>query len=109
MYAWIREHAQEEKKPKDTEEQFLYKARKKAIGPFKPRLWSLPADVRGAIGSSLEEQFAFLMTKLKIAGTSDVVAKFVKPIDTIASRDNAILAAGGKITAAERKAEGLAD
>ena len=35
MYAWVREHAQEEKKPKDTDEQFLYKARKKAIGPFK--------------------------------------------------------------------------
>src|SRR5690606_6692655 len=35
MYAWVREHALEEKKPKDTEEQFIYKARKKAIGPFK--------------------------------------------------------------------------
>ena len=38
MYTWVREHAQEERKPKDTEEQFLYKARKKAIGPFKQRL-----------------------------------------------------------------------
>src|SRR5689334_299233 len=34
MYAWIREHATEERKPKDTEEQFIYKARKKALGPF---------------------------------------------------------------------------
>src|SRR5439155_24262544 len=42
MYAWIREHAIEERKPKDTEEQFIYKARKKAIGPFKRRMWSLP-------------------------------------------------------------------
>src|SRR5581483_1782775 len=41
MYAWIREHALEERKPKDTEEQFIYKARKKAIGPFKRRMWSI--------------------------------------------------------------------
>ena len=109
MYNWVREHAQEEKKPKDTEEQFLYKARKKAIGPFKQRLWSLPADVRSKIGRTLEEQFAFLMSKLKISGTSAVAKQYVKPIETIASREHAVLAAGGKITAAERKAEGLAD
>src|SRR5215216_5648772 len=30
MYAWTRQNATEERKPKDTEEQFLYKARKKA-------------------------------------------------------------------------------
>ena len=41
MYAWIRENATEERKPKDTEEQFIYKARKKAIGPFKQRMWNL--------------------------------------------------------------------
>jgi hypothetical protein len=109
MYTWIREHAQEEKKAKDTEEQFIYKARKKAIGPFKQRLWSLPADVRERLGASLQEQFAFLMSKLKIAGTSAVVRKHVKPVETTTSRDDAVLAAGGKITASERKAEGLAD
>ena len=38
MYAWVRENATEERKPKDTEEQFIYKARKKAIGPFKKRM-----------------------------------------------------------------------
>ena len=109
MYAWVREHAQEERKAKDTEEQFLYKARKKAIGPFKQRLWNLPADLRQALGASLEEQFAFLMSKLKIQGTKAVVAQHVQPHETIASREKALLAAGGKITAAERKAEGLAD
>lgn len=109
MYTWIREHAQEEKKPKDTEEQFLYKARKKAIGPFKKRWWSLPEDVRSAIGQTLEDQFAFLMEKLKVPGTVPVVATFVTPSTAIASREDAIRAAGGTITAAERKAEGLSD
>jgi hypothetical protein len=109
MYTWVREHAQEEKKAKDTEEQFIYKARKKAIGPFKQQLWALPADVRETIGASLQEQFAFLMSKLRIQGTSAVARKHVRPIETIASRDDAVLAAGGKITASERKAEGLSD
>ena len=109
MYAWVREHAQEEKKPTDTEEQFLYKARKKAIGPFKQRLWNLPADVRQTLSASLEEQFAFLMSKLKIPGTKAAVTDYVKPHDTIGTREDAVLAAGGKITAAERKAEGLSD
>ena len=70
MYAWIRENALEERKPKDTEEQFIYKARKKAIGPFKRRMWSI-ADGRAArIGQSLEERFTFLMRQLKIEGTA---------------------------------------
>ncbi len=109
MYAWVREHAQEEKKPKDTEEQFLYKARKKAIGPFKAQAWALPNEVRAAIGQSLEDQFVFLMEKLRIGGTSAAVARFVTPWDGMATKADAVSAAAGIITAAERKAEGLAD
>jgi fructose/tagatose bisphosphate aldolase len=109
MYAWTREHASEERKPKDTEEQFIYKARKKAIGPFKKQLWNLPATEREKIGKSLEEQFTFLMTKLKVGGTMAAVKRFVKAPEMALDRDAEIVAAGGKITAAERKAEGLAD
>ncbi|HXD74064.1 MAG TPA: class II fructose-bisphosphate aldolase [Vicinamibacterales bacterium] len=109
MYDWVRTNAQEEKKPKDTEEQFIYKARKKAIGPFKKQMWSMNESARQAIGQSLEERFTFLMKQLKINDTASVVAKHVKvpalPID----REVEVLAAAGKITAAEKKAEGLAD
>src|SRR5207248_6133042 len=70
MYAWVRANATEERKPKDTEEQFIYKARKKAIGPFKQKMWALSDDRRRAIGQTLEEQFTFLMTKLKINDTA---------------------------------------
>ena len=109
MYAWIRENATEERKPKDTEEQFIYKARKKAIGPFKRRMWSMSDGARQAIGASLEERFSFLMRQLKIQGTASVVARFVKAMPVAIGRDAEIVAAGGKITAAEKKAEGLAD
>ena len=109
MYAWVRENATEERKPKDTEEQFIYKARKKAIGPFKKRMWSIEADRRRAIGQSLEERFTFLMKQLKIDDTAAVVARFVKVPTVPIDREAEIVAAGGKITAAEKKAEGLAD
>ncbi len=109
MYAWIRENALEEKKPKDTEEQFIYKARKKAIGPFKRRMWSIADGERAGIGKALEDRFTFLMRQLKIDGTAAAVAKFVKVPQVPISREAEIVAAGGTITAAERKAEGLAD
>ena len=109
MYAWVRENALEERKPKDSEEQFIYKARKKAIGPFKRRMWSISEEARRGIGQSLEERFTFLMRQLKIEGTAPTVEKHVAAPHVPIDRDGEILAAGGKITAAERKAEGLAD
>jgi hypothetical protein len=109
MYAWVRENAVEERKPKDTEEQFLYKARKKAIGPFKRRMWGIADPSRSAIGKSLEERFTFLMRQLKIDGTAAAVAQFVRPAQVPIDREAEVVAAGGKITAAEKKAEGLAD
>jgi fructose-bisphosphate aldolase class II len=109
MYAWLREHALEERKPKDTEEQFIYKARKKAIGPFKKQLWGLPEEARAAIGASLEQRFTFLMKQLRVDGTAEVVAKFVKPAQVPIDRAAEILAAAGTISSSERKAEGLAD
>src|SRR4051794_7301945 len=98
MYTWVRANATEERKPKDTEEQFIYKARKKAIGPFKQKMWSLSDEARRAIGQSLEDQFTFLMTKLKINDTAATVSKFVKVPEVALDRNAEILAAGGTIT-----------
>jgi fructose/tagatose bisphosphate aldolase len=109
MFAWTREHASEERKPNDTEQQFLYKARKKAIGPFKKQVWSLDASTRDAIGATLQERFAFLMKKLNIGGTADPVKQFVTVPKVEWSRSAEVSAAAGIITAAERKAEGLSD
>jgi tRNA sulfurtransferase ThiI len=109
MYAWIREHAVEERKPKDTEEQFIYKARKKAIGPFKARMWMIGDEGRKAIGQSLEDRFTFLMKQLKVNDTAAAVSRFVTVPQIALDRDAEIVAAGGTITVAEKKAEGLAD
>jgi fructose/tagatose bisphosphate aldolase len=109
MYAWVKEHAQEERKPADTEQQFLYKGRKKAIGPFKAQLWGLDEASRDAIGAKLQERFAFLIDKLNIGSTEGAVRKFVRVSAPPPDRQSEINWAAGIITADERKAEGLSD
>jgi fructose/tagatose bisphosphate aldolase len=109
MYTWTREHAAEERKPTDTDQQFLYKGRKKAIGPFKRQLWNLEPAVRDAIGASLQERFSFLMSKLKIGGTGKDVSRHVTVPEAHLDRQSEIRWAAGIVTAEERKAEGLSD
>jgi len=78
MTEWLKANAAGERKPTDTEAQFLYKVRKKAVGPFKKQFWSLPPASLEKIGASLEKQFAFLFEQLGIVGTSVLVVKCVK-------------------------------
>ena len=85
MYAWIREKAADERKEKDTEEQFLYKSRKKAIGPFKRAAWDLPESARHEVGEALERKFEYLFGKLRVQGTKNAVARLVKPFEVEAA------------------------
>jgi len=79
VHEWVKQEAKEEWKKGDTEEQFIYKSRKKAIGPFKRRFWDLPADVRAAIGADLEKTFTFLFEQLRVTGTRAATDRYVKP------------------------------
>lgn len=78
IYDYLKTTCIGERKEKDTEEQFLYKTRKKGFGPFKADLWGLPVETRGALGAELERQFAFLFEKLQVAGTWDMLCRYVK-------------------------------
>jgi len=73
-------NCQDERKPSETDEQFVYKTRKKAIGPFKKRMWELPAQNKQPIIDDLEAKFEFLMQKLGVFGTKEIVAKHVPAI-----------------------------
>ena len=77
IYAWLSTNAKDERKPTDTDEQFFYKSRKKAIGPFKQRLWGLPDDVKQRLASEYDAKFEFLFTQLAVQGTKDAVSKYV--------------------------------
>jgi hypothetical protein len=76
--AWVGENAANERKQGETEEQFIYKSRKKALGPFKRRLWDLPPDVKDPILDDLQAKFAFLMRKLAVDGTKEIVQRHVR-------------------------------
>ncbi|HET9795051.1 MAG TPA: class II fructose-bisphosphate aldolase [Thermoanaerobaculia bacterium] len=78
---WVTDHAASERKPSDSPEQFLYKSRKKALGPFKEALWNLPVGTRNAIAADLEDKFAFLFEQLKVGGTRPVVDRYVHPVE----------------------------
>lgn len=83
MYAWLKENAKEEMKSGMTEEQFIYKARKKAIGPFKKEMFALSAGVREAISKELEGKFSFLFEQLGIRNSKDLVKKYVKDVSAV--------------------------
>ena len=94
MYTWLDANAESERKAGDTPDQFYYKARKKAIGPFKREVWSLPTAVRGAIAADLEKMFDFLFDQLKVGGTAALVRKYIQaPYQAHASLQKALVTA----------------
>ena len=78
IYEWLRQNAKDERKPTDSDEQFFYKTRKKALGPFKRELWDLPESTKATLAGVYDEKFNFLFTQLAIGNTAPTVAKFVK-------------------------------
>jgi len=86
----------DERKVGQTDEQFVYTTRKKALGPFKKRMWEMPAEAKQPIIGELEAKFEFLMEKLAVFGTKDVVARYV----TTTSDLPAYAAASEELTAA---------
>ena len=75
--SWCNEHLAKERKEGQTDEQFFYTSRKKALGPFKRRIWEIPNHAKYEIMQSLEKKFSFLFGKLGVTGTKDVVGQWV--------------------------------
>lgn len=77
MMAWCVANCADERKDGETDEQFLYKTRKKAIGPFKRQLWTLPPAAADEIGANLRAKFGLLFDELRIGGTRALVERWV--------------------------------
>ena len=76
IYERLRTVAADERKVGDTDEQFFYKTRKKALGLYKRELWGMPSPAREAIGRALEERFRLLLHRLRASGTRAVAAQY---------------------------------
>jgi hypothetical protein len=75
--AFCFDHCTDERKDGESDEQFVYKTRKKALGPFKQRLWDLPAEAKQPILEAIEEKFEFLMEKLAVYNTRDLLLQYI--------------------------------
>ena len=77
--AWCYANAADERKADQTDQQFVYTTRKKAIGPFKRKLWDL--SVKDEILAAQRRKIAFLFTELGVNGSRDMIAAYVRPVE----------------------------
>ena len=78
IYTHLRKKFASEKKDGETDEQFIYKTRKKGFGEFKSEFWNLSKEIREGIGKELESKTDFLFDKLAVKNTRADVVKTVK-------------------------------
>jgi fructose/tagatose bisphosphate aldolase len=78
IYAWCRVNAADERKDGQTEDQFLYTTRKKAIGPFKRQLWDLAT--KDEILASQAAKIEYLFTQLRVVGSLEMTNRYVTPV-----------------------------
>jgi len=76
---WCFENALDERKPDQTDQQFVYTSRKKAIGPFKRELWDLPTKDEILAGQAAK--IGFLFRELGVVGSRAMVDSYVRPVE----------------------------
>ena len=72
-------NALDERKPDQTDQQFVYTTRKKAIGPFKRQLWDLAT--KDEILAAQRRKIGFLFTELGVNGSLEMVERYIHPVD----------------------------
>jgi len=76
--AWCFANCLEEKKSGQTDQQFVYTTRKKALGPFKRQLWDL--STKAEILEAEAAKIRFLFRELGVDGSRAMVERFVEPV-----------------------------
>lgn len=88
IYTWLHQECSGEKKEDWTNDQFIYKVRKKALGPFKKEIHSLATEAKNKISGVLEQEFSFLFEQLNIKDTKAVVDKYIKRVVIEKTKDD---------------------
>lgn len=78
VYLYVNQKYGGDRKPGQTNEQFHYEGRKRALGPFKADLWDLNDKDKSVITQAWDQQFGKLFGFLAIGGTRKYVDQFVK-------------------------------
>ena len=80
IYTRLREKFCSEQKSGETDEQFIYKTRKKGFGEFKKEFWELSNEIREGIGEELENKMNFLFKKLAVQNTKNYVKENIEQV-----------------------------
>src|SRR3954454_2745240 len=78
--AWCFANAADERKPGQTDQQFVYTTRKKAIGPFKRQLCDLPT--KDEILAAQRRKISYLFTELRVNDSRAMVDRYVHAVET---------------------------
>src|SRR3954466_15193345 len=78
--AWFFPNPADERKPGQTDQQFVYTTRKKAIGPFKRQLWDLPT--KDEILAAQRRKISYLFTELRVNDSRAMVDRYVHAFET---------------------------
>jgi fructose/tagatose bisphosphate aldolase len=76
MEGWCFANTISERKEGESDDVFLYKTRKKALGPYKRQLWELPT--KDEILADQQAKLRYLYEQLRIAGSKEMVARHVR-------------------------------
>ncbi|UCD58020.1 MAG: aldolase, partial [Candidatus Hydrogenedentota bacterium] len=79
IYDHLNKEHSDERKEDQTDEQFIYKTRKKGFGPFKKEIWDLSPDIKARICEKLEAKFDFLFKQLGVPNTENLTKRFIQP------------------------------
>jgi fructose/tagatose bisphosphate aldolase len=74
---WCESNCADERSPDQDQAQFLYRTRKKALGPYKRQLWELAT--KDEIVAAQEAKIGYLMEQLRVGDTIDLVARYITP------------------------------
>lgn len=70
IYEWLDVNCAKERKEGQTDEQFYYKTRKKANGPFKEKIWKMEAAYKQKVMRQLEKEVDLIVEQLRIVNTT---------------------------------------
>jgi fructose/tagatose bisphosphate aldolase len=77
--AWVVANCADERKPGQTDQQFVYSSRKKALGPFKRQLWEL--ELKDEILAAQRRKISYLFTELRVNDSRPMVEKYIQPVE----------------------------
>ena len=94
IYSWLDVNSAHERKEGQTDEQFYYKTRKRALGEFKNQIWSMTPDQLDRVVAAWKVQFNDLFDRLGMAGTRKYVDETINLVRVEPKIEDYILKGG---------------